>query len=163
MDSYLLALKWITLGGAIGMIILVIAFFMSEYGKFKMEKQLIIVRGLPGCGKSTFSEMISTDVCTPDDYRMINGKYRWTIENDISAHIESQKKCERLMRSDTKRICVSAVLCTMDDMLPYYEMAEMYGYKVFSIIVENRHNSVNGHDVPDEKIQTMKDHFDIKL
>jgi hypothetical protein len=34
---------------------------------------------------------------------------------------------------------------------------------VFSIIVENRHGGVNQHGVPDEKLQKMKDRFEVSL
>jgi hypothetical protein len=45
----------------------------------------------------------------------------------------------------------------------YYELANQYGYRVFSIIVENRHGGVNQHNVPEDKLQIMKDRFSIKL
>jgi hypothetical protein len=45
----------------------------------------------------------------------------------------------------------------------YYKLAERYGYKVFSIIVENRHDGVNQHGVPDDKLQQMRERFEIKL
>jgi hypothetical protein len=42
-------------------------------------------------------------------------------------------------------------------------MAETYGYMVFSIVVENRHNGVNVHNVPDETMIAMKERFNIAL
>jgi hypothetical protein len=48
-------------------------------------------------------------------------------------------------------------------MKPYYEMAETYGYKVFSIIVENRHGGINQHNVPEEVLNSMKNRFEIQL
>jgi hypothetical protein len=48
-------------------------------------------------------------------------------------------------------------------MQPYYDLAAKYGYKVFSIIVENRHGGKNVHGVPDEKLEIMKNRFSIKL
>jgi len=42
-------------------------------------------------------------------------------------------------------------------------MAEERGYVVFSIIVENRHNGVNIHGCPDEKVNIMRDRFEIIL
>jgi hypothetical protein len=49
------------------------------------------------------------------------------------------------------------------EMKPYMEMAKNWGYKIFTIIVENRHGGVNQHGVPDEKLQQMNDRFEIKL
>jgi hypothetical protein len=48
-------------------------------------------------------------------------------------------------------------------MEPYYKLAEENGYMVFSIIVENRHNGVNIHGAPEDKLKQMKDRFEIKL
>ena len=48
-------------------------------------------------------------------------------------------------------------------MEPYFEMAKRYGYRVHTIIVENRHGSKNVHGVPDEKLQQMKDRFETFL
>jgi len=45
----------------------------------------------------------------------------------------------------------------------YYKMAETWGYRVFSVIVENRHGGVNQHGVPDDKLEIMKNRFEIKL
>jgi hypothetical protein len=48
-------------------------------------------------------------------------------------------------------------------MKPYMDMAKEWKYRVFTIIVENRHGGVNQHGVPDEKLQQMNDRFEIKL
>jgi hypothetical protein len=48
-------------------------------------------------------------------------------------------------------------------MKAYYKLAEQYGYKVFSIIVENRHEGVNQHGVPVDKLEQMKNRFEVKL
>jgi hypothetical protein len=48
-------------------------------------------------------------------------------------------------------------------MQPYFDMAEIFEYKVFCVIVENRHNGENIHGVPVDKIEQMEDRFQIKL
>ena len=44
-------------------------------------KTLIILRGVPGCGKSTVAEVLSNNgkypVCTADDFFMKDGEYKW--------------------------------------------------------------------------------------
>jgi hypothetical protein len=72
------------------------------------------------------------------------------------------------MNSDTygldySDIVVSNTFTQEWEMEPYYSLAKEYGYKVFSIIVENRHGGVNTHGVPEDKLQAMKDRFEIKL
>jgi len=48
-------------------------------------------------------------------------------------------------------------------MVPYFLLAEQWCYQVTSLIVENRHGGVNEHGVPEDKLQAMKDRFEIKL
>ena len=48
-------------------------------------------------------------------------------------------------------------------MEPYFELAKKNGYEVFTIIVENRHGGLNQHGVPKDKIEQMKNRFEIKL
>jgi hypothetical protein len=45
----------------------------------------------------------------------------------------------------------------------YYKLAERFGYRVYSVIVENRHGGVNEHGVPEEKLEQMKTRFEIKI
>jgi hypothetical protein len=45
----------------------------------------------------------------------------------------------------------------------YYKLANQYGYRVHSLIVENRHGGVNEHGVPTEKLEQMKNRFGVKL
>ena len=48
-------------------------------------------------------------------------------------------------------------------MKPYYEMAEKYGYVVFSVIVENRHGGKNVHGVPEATLDNMRKRFEFSL
>jgi hypothetical protein len=49
------------------------------------------------------------------------------------------------------------------EMEPYFKLAKEYGYKTFSIVVENRHGGVNKHGVPQDKLVKMFNRFKIKL
>lgn len=60
-------------------------------------------------------------------------------------------------------IAVSNTFTQEWEMEDYFKLAEKYGYKVVSLIVENRHGGKNQHGVPDEKIEQMKNRFQIKL
>jgi hypothetical protein len=42
-------------------------------------------------------------------------------------------------------------------------LAEKYDYRVHSLIVENRHGGINEHGVPEDKLQVMRDRFEIKI
>ena len=110
------------------------------------NKDLIILRGLPGCGKTTLAEKIGKAVCSADDYFVDRkGNYNWNQKFIKKAHQWCQKKCERFMQKNVKTIIISNTNTTDNELNPYYKMAEKYGYSVFSVIVENRHNGKNLH------------------
>ena len=128
-----------------------------------MEKVLIIARGLPGSGKNSFSELLHGIVCCADDYFMTYGKYEWNPEYLGRAHQLCQAKCEGLMEIEFTPVIVANTSTTIKELTPYYALAYKYGYKVFSIIVENRHNGINEHGVSDEIIEKMRKRFNIQL
>ena len=130
-----------------------------------MEKTLIIIRGLPGSGKSTFAKLIMPEyaICTADDYHMRDGIYDWKPENVSKAHKKCREKCEVLMKMNTSRIAIANTSTTFAELKPYFDLAKAYGYIVFSIIVENRHNGVNVHNVPENTLRNMRNRFDVKL
>jgi len=128
-----------------------------------MKKVLIILRGIPGCGKSTFAEVIGEFICTADDYFLVNGEYMWDPKRLGDAHKACRDKVLWGMESNMAKIIVANTSTTVKEMKPYYEMAEKFGYEVFSVIVENRHGGVNTHNVPEEALDKMKTRFNIKL
>ena len=67
------------------------------------------------------------------------------------------------MENKRKRVVVSNTFTQEWEMQSYYELAEKYGYRVHSLIVENRHGGVNEHGVPEDKLEIMKNRFEVKL
>jgi predicted kinase len=129
-----------------------------------MEKNLIIVRGIPGSGKSTFARILGRAVCTADDFHTDrNGNYNWKPENVGRAHGWCQRKCERFLKAGIDRVIVANTSTTEDEIRPYIVMAKKYGYRVFSVIVENRHGGINEHNVPGATLEKMEKRFSIKL
>jgi hypothetical protein len=64
---------------------------------------------------------------------------------------------------DSSDIVVSNTFTQEWEIEPYFKLAEQYGYKVFTIVVENRHGGINQHGVPDEVLTKMRDRFEFKL
>ena len=60
-------------------------------------------------------------------------------------------------------IAVSNTFTQEWEMKDYFDLADKYGYKVVSLIVENRHGGKNVHGVPEDKLEIMKNRFEIKL
>lgn len=128
------------------------------------ERTLIVVRGIPGSGKSTFAKLLGRAICTADDYHTKrDGTYDWKPENVGKAHSWCKRKCERFMKKNIERIIVANTSTTEEEMKDYFEMASKYNYKVFSVICENRHNGKSLHGVPIETLEKMRNRFNISL
>ena len=67
------------------------------------------------------------------------------------------------MVDDEPLIVVSNTFTQEWEMDLYYELAKNHNYRVVSMIVENRHDGKNEHGVPDDKLEIMKNRFNIKL
>jgi predicted kinase len=137
-----------------------------------MNKILTLVRGLPGSGKSTFANLITNEfsICEADKFFYDKeGNYNFDATKLREAHEWCREQVEIRMKDNGvnpqfyPEIVVSNTFTQKWEMEAYYKLAEQYGYKVFSIIVENRHEGVNQHGVPAEKLEQMKNRFEVKL
>ena len=136
-------------------------------------KTLFLIRGVPGSGKSTFARLIWNEyaVVEADQYFVDKetGEYKFDGSKIKDAHAWCQNEVEIRMGDNQvnpqyyPEIAVSNTVTQEWEMKPYYDMAERYGYKVFSIIVENRHGGKNEHGVPEDKLEIMKNRFEVKL
>jgi predicted kinase len=128
------------------------------------DKILYIVRGIPGSGKSTFAKTLTENHVEADMYFLDDRSvYVFDATKLKDAHKWCQTIVEEWMESEQEKIAVSNTFTQEWEMETYFEMAKKYDYIVFTIVVENRHNGLNQHSVPEDKIQIMKDRFDIKL
>ena len=124
-----------------------------------MERSLYLIRGLPwipGSGKSTFAKTLGGEHIEADMFFMKDGEYKFDPTMIGPAHNWVQDVVEHWMDSSIEKIVVSNTFTQEWEMKPYYELAEKYGYTVFSIIVENRHGGVDVHGVPEEKLVQME-------
>ncbi len=133
---------------------------------------LILLRGVPGSGKTTLGEVIlytpgsnnTNNVLSADDFFIDeNGDYNFDSTKLKEAHNQCQLNCAERMKLQLSKIVVANTFTQDWEMKIYFEMAERYRYRVHTVVVENRHGNRNIHEVPEDKVQIMKDRFDIKL
>jgi predicted kinase len=125
-----------------------------------MSGVLFLIRGLPGSGKTSFASAIWNDyaVCEADKFFYDkDGNYNF----DGSKLKEAHAWCKN--GQYYPEIAVSNTFTQEWEMEDYFKLAEKYGYKVVSLIIENRHGGQNVHGVPEDKLQIMKNRFEIKL
>ena len=60
-------------------------------------------------------------------------------------------------------IVVSNTFTQEWEMQSYMDLAKKYGYRVTTLIIENRHGGSNIHNVPEETLDRMRQRFEVKL
>jgi predicted kinase len=127
-------------------------------------KELILLRGLPGSGKSTFAKLFKTiEHYEADMFFMRGNGYEFDGSKLKEAHTWCQDLVLMAMKRSEPSIVVSNTFTQEWEMEVYYKLAKQFDYRVHSLIVENRHNGINEHGCPEDKIQAMKNRFQVKL
>jgi len=137
----------------------------------EINGDLILLRGVSGSGKSTLANIIlqqpnnnPQEVLSADDFFVgDNGEYVFDGTKIKEAHNYCQFRCSERMRQGIARIVVANTFTQEWEMDEYFKMAERYNYRIHTVIVENRHGNENVHGVPENKLQQMKNRFEIKL
>ena len=120
---------------------------------------LIIIRGLPGSGKTTLAEALVRAGAAEEHYEADqffideDGAYNY----DPSKIKEAHEKCINNVHDALNcglDCAVSNTFVRKREMKPYFELAERYGVDVQVITVQGPWK--NEHDVPDEVITRMK-------
>jgi hypothetical protein len=132
-------------------------------------KKLILLRGLPGSGKSTAAKLFQGSGYSSHyeaDMYFLNketGEYQFDPSKLKLAHNWCAIQTQKAMVDDIPTIVISNTFTQEWEMDNYRELAKMHDYQVFTLIVENRHGGVNVHGVPDDKLKAMEDRFELKL
>jgi energy-coupling factor transporter ATP-binding protein EcfA2 len=138
-----------------------------------MNKNLILIRGVSGSGKSTVSNLFrGVFSISTDDMFMVDGKYKFDPSKLGEYHQATIGKVEEQMlhtktaedwEASYNTIVVHNTFTEVWEMDPYYALADKYIWTVHSIIVENRHFGKSIHDVPDNVLKSQKSRFNIAL
>ena len=128
-------------------------------------KQLILLRGLPGSGKSTAAKLFDKALHFEADMYFLDadGNYQFDASKIKNAHNWCRDSVMDAMKEGHPIVVVSNTFTQEWEMNVYYLLAEELGYRVISMIVENRHDGKNIHGCPDDKIEQMRNRFEFKL
>jgi predicted kinase len=135
-------------------------------------RSLIILRGIPGSGKSTYARYLKTTfpletkVVSADDYFLdASGIYRFDKNKLTAAHNVCFEAAREAMRSNVKNILVDNTNTTEKEYDKYIDLAKDFDYKVTIVTFYHDENNLqiyadrNTHRVPIEVISTMAKRF----
>ena len=129
-------------------------------------KIVYILRGLSGSGKSTLAKTLTQNelIFEADKYMVDkNGNYKFDRNRLKEVHQKCYNDFVKACDEGKTPLVVSNTSTQEWEFMKYKNYAESKGYMVFSLIVENRNDTKNVHDVPEEVIETMRKRFEIKL
>ena len=118
-------------------------------------KQLYVIRGLPGSGKSTFAQQIADEWFETDRYFMKDGEYKYDHTQLGDAHMWCQAQVDAAMQKGARVISVANTFTRRWEMDPYLALAFRHGYMVTEVTMTGPLRP-NIHGVSDSRIEIMR-------
>ena len=134
-----------------------------------MIKTMIIIRGLPGAGKSTLATTLLTNGLSGMSFEADNyfyddkGQYRFDASLLEYAHSNCYQSVENAMKMGIGTVIISNTFVKESEVNKYLDLAANYGYYAHSLVVENRHGNSSIHNVPKRTFNNMFKRFKVKL
>ena len=116
-------------------------------------KTVIVLRGLPGSGKTTLARtltfLVEDSAYVEADSFFIDdvGNYNFDCNLLPQAHKKCKEDFIRFIEDERELIIISNTATREKEFAEYEDIAKINGYAVFSLIVENRHGNKSVHDV----------------
>lgn len=128
-----------------------------------MNQKLILLRGLPGAGKSSLANSFAgAIVCEADHwFEMHNdGVFDGALLGKAHSWCQLMVRVFIDMGLD---VVVSNTSTTEKEVEDYSRIAAECNVRFVSLVVENRHEGTSIHGVPDSTLANMRDRFSVKL
>ena len=135
---------------------------------FSTNKNLVLLRGLPGAGKSRLATLLCENgrypIFSVDDYFTdAHGEYHFQFDKNHLAYKQCKEKTEAAMMENVAKILVHNTFVYDWEMEPFFKLQKTYDYTLFVVTVENFHHEKNTHGVCDEQLEKMALKYAVKL
>lgn len=124
-----------------------------------VSNTVILLRGVSGSGKNFTADFIKslypkTVIASADDYYTEKyGEYKWNYQEIGAAHEYCRNKFIKALENKVKVIICCNTNATEKQFNFYIETAKEYKYNVISLVVENRADTKNIHNVPEKSLE----------
>lgn len=131
-------------------------------------KNLFLVRGLPGSGKTTFVNSIKlaiSEIVYHLEADMYFTKHDLDYEENVKIHIAKahnwcQECTEDGMLAGIKNIFVSNTFTQQWELDPYIRFAKKHNYVIHILTMDNHHRGESIHNVPESVLENMEKRFE---
>jgi predicted kinase len=121
---------------------------------------LVLVRGLPGSGKSTFAQALALtgfQHYEADMVHMVDGQYKFDPERVAEAHGWCLDMATAALESG-KSVVVSNTFTRLWEMEPYKAVAKRLGVQTHIVVMSGQWGSIHG--VPADVLDRMRDRWE---
>ena len=101
--------------------------------------KLIVLRGLPGCGKTYFSNSLDfseKEIISNDILRISNGNYEYNSLKNNSIYKENFKRLNDLMKNKCKLIVIDNCNIGFNNLKIYKDYSEKFDYEYYQVYFE---------------------------
>jgi predicted kinase len=129
-------------------------------------KKCIIMRGLPGSGKTLHvrQNCRNATIFSTDDYFIVDGAYRFDQTKLAEYHNKNLRRfIGYLDQNDYGSVVIDNTNVRLFELAPYYRIAEVFGWDVEIVWIQadiEKCVARNTHGVPEATIRTMANSFE---